>query len=172
MTNGLNLHQINEQLQALFDDGVDIETGEVLAEEELKRKLEEIPLKRTAKVLNCARYMNEHNAMAKAIKEQEIRLGKRRKKHEKAAGFLKKWIESACNSDERFEAPDIEVFFTKSERIEIREGSEDDVPEIFWVYPPAPERRLDKVGAKAFTKKHGDPPAGVELITSLNLRVK
>ena len=171
MKDTLNLHEIDERIVALFEDQVDLDTGEVLSDEEVTELLNKMDMNRNKKILNCEKFREEHKDVIDVIKTREAKLAKRKKKHERKVKFLKRWIEESCNVKETFTDGDVEVSFLKSVRMDVR--NEEAVPDELWVYPPTPDRRLDKVKAKRWMKDHdGEPPPGIDEIRGTNLQVK
>ena len=166
-----NLHEIDHRIRQVMQLGFDIETGEVFqSNAEMEIALEVLNIDREEKIKHCALFLKEHKAMAAMIEDEETALRKRRKTHEAQAAWLKRWIEMSCTLSEKFEFPQAKITFRKSTRMDVRDAAA--VPETLWVYPPPPDRRLDRVAAKAWTKEHNEPPPGVEEIIVKNLQLK
>ncbi len=165
----LNLHDINVQIETLIEDGVNTETGEMT--EDVASLLDQLEMDRDEKVLNCARYVNEHKVMSNGIAEQIKRLQTRKKVHDNHATYLSGWIESNCNSNEKFEAADLKVGFRKSTRAMAHDLSL--TPNELIVIPPAPEPKLDAAAAKKWAKAHdGEAPPGVTITTHKSVQIK
>lgn len=169
-TDKLNLHEIDQALQAMLEAAVDTETGEI--DEDLVAQLAELEMEREDKILNCVRYMNQQIEIAAAYKKNADRLAKRAKRCANQALFLKTWVESVCNKKEKFEAPDIGVIsFKPSERIAAHDI--DAVPLELLNIPETPASTLDKAKAKAYANLHdGEAPAGCTITYHKSMQIR
>jgi hypothetical protein len=168
-----NLHEIDERIRTILDDGFDPATGQVFDEGRDRPDMEDLlnmlDMDRTQKILHCMKYREEHDIMVDGIKKIESKLAKRRKQHEKRSAFLKRWVEDACNLDEVFESPDMKVTFLRSERIEIRDF--DAVPKH--LVNVTTTEAVDKNRVKDWIKAHdGEAPSGIDLVVAKNVQVK
>jgi len=165
----LNLHEINLQIEELIEENVNEETGEMT--EDVALMLDQLEMNRDEKVLNCARYVNEHKSASNGIAEQIKRMQARKKVHDNHAIYLSGWIESNCHSTEKFEAADLKVSFRKSTRAIAHDLSS--TPHELIVIPPAPEPKLNAAGAKKWAKDHGgEAPPGVTITTHKSVQIK
>jgi len=166
----LNLHEIDSFMSDLIERAINKETGEL--DPNLAGQIEELEMDRADKILNCARYMNENMAMVLAYSQQAVRLLAHAKKHQAKVDFLKSWVESACNKDETFFAPDIgKVSFKPSEKIVAHDI--DAVPAELVNIPETPATTLDKAKAKAWAKlHHGEAPAGCTITQHKSMQIR
>ena len=99
---GMTLYDIDAQIAAL--DGaaeddmlIDEETGELIS---VAQALDALRMEREAKLENVACWVKNLSAEADAIREEEIRLVKRRKTAETKAANLKSWLLSAMTRED------------------------------------------------------------------------
>lgn len=99
---GMTLYDIDAQIAAL--DGaaeddmlIDEETGELIS---VSQALDALRMEREAKLENVACWVKNLSAEADAIREEEIRLVKRRKTAETKAANLKAWLLDAMTRDD------------------------------------------------------------------------
>ncbi|MBQ6177706.1 MAG: siphovirus Gp157 family protein [Bacteroidales bacterium] len=86
----MKLYEIDQEIQKIFDSMViDEETGEVSLDTESLEALQE---QRQNKLEGAALYVKDLEAMAKAIREEEKALAKRRQAMESKAGRIREWI--------------------------------------------------------------------------------
>ena len=98
----MTLYDIDAQIAAL--DGaaeddmlIDAETGELIS---VSQALDALRMEREAKLENVACWVKNLSAEADAIREEEIRLVKRRKTAETKAANLKAWLLDAMTRDD------------------------------------------------------------------------
>ena len=77
----MNLYQINEVISVILEQGlyVDMETGEVIAEDNLDDILSQLQMAELDKLENLALYVKNLEAEAEAIRSEERALQARRK---------------------------------------------------------------------------------------------
>lgn len=99
---GMTLYDIDAQIAAL--DGaaeddmlIDEETGELVS---VAQALDALRMEREAKLENVACWVKNLSAEADAIREEEIRLVKRRKTAETKAANLKAWLLAAMTRED------------------------------------------------------------------------
>lgn len=99
---GMTLYDIDAQIAAL--DGaaeddmlIDEETGELIS---VAQALDALRMEREAKLENVACWVKNISAEADAIREEEIRLVKRRKTAETKAANLKAWLLAAMTRED------------------------------------------------------------------------
>lgn len=99
---GMTLYDIDAQIAAL--DGaaeddmlIDAETGELIS---VSQALDALRMEREAKLENVACWVKNLSAEADAIREEEIRLVKRRKTAETKAANLKAWLLAAMTRED------------------------------------------------------------------------
>ena len=99
---GMTLYDIDAQIAALEDAAeddmlVDEETGELIS---VAQALDALSMEREAKLENVACWVKNLSAEADAIREEEIRLVKRRKAAETKAANLKSWLLAAMTRED------------------------------------------------------------------------
>ena len=122
----MSLYQINQQilsLEKMDDDYVDTtETGEVISQEEF----DQLNIDREEKIEGICLWIKNLKAEAKAIKEEEENLAKRRKSLESKADSLTRFI-SRILMGSKFKTARASVSYRKSKSVNIT----GDVPEEF-----------------------------------------
>lgn len=99
---GMTLYDIDAQIAALEDAAeddmlIDEETGELVS---VSQALDALRMEREAKLENVACWVKNLSAEADAIREEEIRLVKRRKAAETKAANLKAWLLAAMTRED------------------------------------------------------------------------
>lgn len=99
---GMTLYDIDAQIAALEDAAeddmlIDAETGELIS---VSQALDALRMEREAKLENVACWVKNLIAEADAIREEEIRLMKRRKSAETKAERLKAWLLAAMTRED------------------------------------------------------------------------
>lgn len=174
----MKLYEIDQQIQEILDGmSIDEETGEVSLDAEA---LAELQMARQDKLEGAALYIKELEALAKAIREEELALAKRRQAREKKAQRLRVWLTDALNG-EKLETGRVSVSIRKGAERLIVDNAEaihdwirklprfdkpydeytaDDWIELFrlddisgYKIPPAV---VDKAGVKKLMKEFGD----------------
>lgn len=109
----MTIYEISEEMMSC----IDVETGEIDVE-----RLNALELERDAKFENIALWYKDLVAEAKAIKEEEAALKKRRESSENKAeslkAYLKYWL-----SGEKFKTPKVSISYRKSKAVDIEEGA-------------------------------------------------
>ena len=121
----MSLYQINQQilsLEKMDDDYVDTETGEIISQEEF----DQLNIDREEKIEGICLWIKNLKAEAKAIKEEEDNLAKRRKSLENKADSLTRFI-SRILMGSKFKTARASVSYRKSKSVNII----GDVPEEF-----------------------------------------
>ena len=86
----MKLYEIDQEIQKILDNmEIDEETGEAVLDVEALEALQE---QRQNKLEGAALYVKDLEAMAKAIREEEKALAKRRQAMESKAGRIREWI--------------------------------------------------------------------------------
>ena len=90
----MNLYQINEVISVILEQGlyVDMETGEVIAEDNLDDILSQLQMAELDKLENLALYVKNLEAEAEAIRSEERALQARRKIKEKKAERISAYL--------------------------------------------------------------------------------
>lgn len=108
----MTLYEIDRAIMDAITAGLDPETGELTNYDEL----EELQLARDEKIENIACYIKNIAADAKAIRDEEQALAKRRKTLENRAEGLKKYLSDALNG-EKFSSPRAVISWRKSSKV-------------------------------------------------------
>ena len=166
-----NLHEINNEINALIFENTDPVTGEI--SEALAKNIDELEGTREGKILGCATAIRDHEAKAGSLSDRIKDLQVRKKRHDREATFLKWWIETGATRGETFESNDIAVSFRKSTKYQFREGcGADDTLVSMLSFKPAPLPTLDKKACADYAKRNHESPPGVDEIEGLNLQIK
>ena len=107
---GMSIYEIDDSITSL----VDMETGEI----EDEKRYDELQMERTQKVENIGLLLKNTVAEAKAIKEEEQALAKRRKTAENKVERLKNLLAYALHG-EKFSTPKLKVSYRKSRVVNI-----------------------------------------------------
>lgn len=121
----MSLYQINQQilsLEKMDDDYVDTETGEIISQEEF----DQLNIDREEKIESVVLWIKNLKAEAKAIKDEEENLAKRRKSLESKTDSLTRFI-SRILMGSKFKTARASVSYRKSKSVNII----GDVPEEF-----------------------------------------
>jgi hypothetical protein len=106
----MKLYEIDQKIAEIFDAmTVDEETGEATLDEEA---LDELQEQRLEKLEGAALYVKDLEAMARAIREEEKALAKRRQSMEAKAGRIREWIAYHLD-DEKLETARVRVSVRK-----------------------------------------------------------
>ena len=107
------LYEINEDIERCIQNGIDEDTGEFTAFDELSA----LQMERDAKLEGVALYIKDARAEATAIKAEVDALKKRMEKLIRKADGAEEWL--AVNLDgQKFSTPRVECTFRKSEAVE------------------------------------------------------
>ena len=153
-----SLYEIN---QAILEC-VDIETGEIIDQEQL----DSLMMERSEKIESVALWVKNLESDAVAYKAEKEAFDKREKQATNKAKRLKEWLARVCEG-EKFTTPRCAVSFRKSETLEIDEGAK--IPDEYMRTKTTTEP--DKVEIKA-ALKGGAEIGGCRLVTNLNTHIK
>lgn len=120
----MTIYEIDREADRLLAGSVDEETGEILFDEELFKKLDELQMAREAKIENCAmaykNYMSELEGL-KAQKEFLVKPLDKRIKHLQArARSAQEYLEYALKG-ETFRSDRVDISYSKAESTETDE---------------------------------------------------
>jgi len=164
----MNLYDINtELLKAIDTEIVNEETGEVTIDQ---NAIDQLTLQFEEKVDNIASYIKSLDAEAEAIKNEETNLKTRRERIEKKTEWLKQYLSSnlQLNNRAKFESPRNVLTFRKSVAVEIH-CTPDTLPVDYQVVKMSVS--ADKMKIKNDLKNGFDVP-NCELVESMNLQIK
>lgn len=125
----MKLYEINNEIEATIMAvmaSVDEETGEV--SDEAMQKLTELQMARDEKLENIGCYIKNLEAEAKAIKDEEQALKKRRESKEHQAESLAKYVASVLGG-EKWESAKVAFTFRRSKQTQITDI--ESIPEVF-----------------------------------------
>ena len=109
------LYEIDSQIREMLDNSIDMETGEILLDEEA---LNQLQIDREKKIENICLYIKEQTAFADALRKEEQELAKRRRTMENKVERLKKYLSNSLNG-EKFETTRAKVTFRNSSKVEV-----------------------------------------------------
>ena len=160
------LYAINAELDALIENCVDPETGEVVAD--LEERLNELTLARAEKVENVALVIKNYLAEAKMVEEAEKKFKARRIALQNKAERLKNYL-AYCLGGEKYKSPMVNIYYTHTEAVAVSDAFFDTESnrKFFRVIPPEADKNAIKAAIKA-----GETITGAELVenTSMVLR--
>lgn len=106
----MSIYEIDDSILSL----VDMETGEI----EDEKRYDELRMERTQKVENIGCYYKNLVAEAKAMKEEESNLARRRKAVENKAKRIKNLLAYALGG-EKFESPKLRCSYRKAKSVKV-----------------------------------------------------
>ena len=163
----MTIYDIDKQIAALLEAGVDDETGEVLIDTDA---LEALQMERDTKVENLALAYKNMQAEAKAIKAEEEALAERRKATEAKAERAREYLDFVL-AGEKFSTPRVAVSYRKSKKLKLADGF------VSWAMEHAPDYlrykdpEADKTNITAAIKNGVFIP-GAELVESQSMTIK
>lgn len=108
------LYEINEDIERCIQNGIDEDTGEFTAFDELSA----LQMERDAKLEGVALYIKDARAEATAIKAEMDALKKRMEKLIRKADGAEEWLATNLNG-QKFSTPRVECTFRKSDGVEL-----------------------------------------------------
>jgi len=111
------LYEINMDIDALFEQAIDPETGEILSEEALAI-LNEYEMERDDKLENVGLYIKNLEADSKAIKEEADKLLQRKKVNDNRVESLRRWLQGALGGC-TFTTPRLKISYRRSTSVAI-----------------------------------------------------
>ena len=159
----MTIYEINNEIM----NCVDMETGEVID----TNKLNDLQMKRDAKIENVALWIKELKAEAEAIKNEKQALADRKRVAENKAESLKNWLAYALNG-EKFKTSKCSISYRNSESVEVtEEGLEALMREhedLLTYEAPEPNKKA----IKDAIKNDGLTVAGVQLVQKTSTIIK
>ena len=194
-----NLYEIRQELIDTFDYEVDLETGECLSEEELKKKLDEIEMELSEKIENIGRYIKNLESDVESFKVEQKKLMTRRKTVENKLEGLKKYLDSflklQCTKEDgiidldklrkvskNLSTPTCAISYRKSEKVEVNDLSK--VPDTCIKPRVIKEEDVVKDSVKEYINKYieehksednPNPENDIDfakLVTNINMSIK
>lgn len=167
----MKIYEIDSAIEQLMSE-VDEETGEVKFDPD---KLDELLKERDKAVDGLICYYKNKMATAKAIKDEEDALAKRRKRETNAAERAQQYIEYVLRG-EKFHSARNDVSYKPSQQVQLEDG-DDWKKWVSWAMKNAPDYLKykdpdpDKV-ALAKALKSGMNIEGVKLVSKQNIQIK
>ena len=161
----MNLYEINRELNDLILSAID---GDGVIQEGFEADIDELAFRKEEKLLNCAKYIKNEQALADMIKAEEQALASRRKAIEARIEWMKKYVLSNMEAGEKVADAQAQIGTRKSEAIEIIE--ETLVPKELCNHIPE-MWKVDKTAIKKAIKS-GVEVSGAKLVERLNLSIK
>lgn len=159
---GMSIYEIDDAITSL----VDMETGEI----EDEKRFDELKMERTQKIENIACYFKNLTAEAKAMREEEANLARRRKAVENKAERIKSLLAYALNGD-RFESPKVRCSYRKAKSVQVDDGfvawAEEHAGDLLTFREPTPNRTAIKAALE-----DGREIEHAEIVTNERLQVK
>ena len=161
----MKLYEVNQAIEDIFEQLVDPDTGEVLADEALMAQLEDLQLERNRILEYLAKLVLNTRAQAASLKEEERRLKERRAMLERKDERLMSILDRECHG-EKTDCGVATVCYRKTTKVDVS----DDASAISWLiengYPqcykvPAPE--ISKTEVKKLLATGAEIP-GVALV--------
>lgn len=158
----MSIYEIDDAITSL----VDMETGEI----EDEKRFDELKMERTQKIENIACYFKNLTAEAKAMREEEANLARRRKAVENKAERIKNLLAYALNGD-KFESPKVRCSYRKSKRVQVDDSfitwAEEHAADLLTFKEPMPNRTAIKAALE-----DGREVEHAEIVANESLQVK
>lgn len=158
----MSIYDIDDSILSL----VDMETGEI----EDEKRYDELQMERTKKVENIACYFKNLVAEAKAMKEEEANIAKRRKAVENKAERIKNLLAYALKG-ERFESSKVRCSYRKAKSVQVDDDfvawAEEHADDLLTYKEPTPNRAAIKAALA-----DGREIEHAEIVTNESLQVK
>lgn len=159
---GMSIYEIDDAITSL----VDMETGEI----EDERRFDELQMERTRKIENTGCYYKNLIAEAKAMKEEEASLARRRKAVENKAERIKNLLAYALRG-EKFESPRVRCSYRKAKSVQV-DGSfvawaQTHANDLLAFKEPVPNRTAIKAALE-----DGREVEHAEIVTNESLQVR
>lgn len=158
----MSIYEIDDAITSL----VDMETGEI----EDEKRFDELMMERTQKIENTGCYYKNLLAEAKAMKEEEVNLARRRKSVENKAERIKNLLVYALNG-EKFESPKVRCSYRRAKSVQVDDSfvswAEEHAADLLTFKEPVPNRTAIKAALE-----DGREIEHAEIVTNESLQVK
>lgn len=158
----MSIYEIDDSILSL----VDMETGEIKDE----KRFDALQMERTQKIENTGCYYKNLIAEAKAMKEEEANLARRRKAVENKAERIKNLLVYALKGD-KFESPKVRCSYRKAKSVQVDDGfiawAEEHAADLLTFKEPTPNRTAIKEALE-----DGREIEHAEIVTNERLQVK
>ena len=111
----MNIYQIDGELERIYADAVDMETGEI--NPDVLEQIDSLQMERERKVENVALWHKNTLAESKAIAEEIKALQERKKALDSKSEWQERYLEYALQG-QRFETPKVSITYRKSTTVE------------------------------------------------------
>lgn len=158
----MSIYEIDDSILSL----VDMETGEI----DDGKRFDELQMERTQKIENTGCYYKNLVAEAKAMKEEEANLARRRKAVENKAERIKSLLAYALKG-EKFESPKVRCGYRKAKSVQVDDGfvawAQEHAGDLLTFKEPVPNRTAIKAALE-----DGREIKHAEIVTNERLQVK
>ena len=151
------------EIDALIEECVDMETGEIIDRE----KLESLQMEKREKVRNIACWIKNLRSDAAAYAEEEESFYKRKQAALKKAASLEAYLADALHG-EKVKGKEFSISYRKSDSVEVAPEAVAKLPDEFKVF--APPRANKKALKEAI--KNGAVFEGVQVVIKNNIQIK
>lgn len=164
----MTLYEIDSQIESLFEEAVDLETGEV--KPEAIEALEALQMERDTKVENVALWHKNLNADIKALADEIKALQERKKSLDSKLKWADQYLEYAL-AGQKFETSKVSITYRKSQAVEVEDqeafirGYKDN-PELVKT-----EYSINKTNIRKMLKE-GQEILGAVLVDRQNMQIK
>lgn len=180
----MTLYEIDEQLKVLEEYQCDMETGEILSDEEFAKKFDEIQMALSDKIENTICFTKNLDAEIEAFKTEEKKIAERRKAKENLSNRLKnnidRYIRMQYTNMEtgevdnnglnkfKFETPKMKLSYRKSTTVNVTDQTK--VPKEF--IKVETKESVDKMNLKKWLKNENNKCDGANLVDNINMQIK
>lgn len=158
----MSIYEIDDAITSL----VDMETGEI----EDEKRFDELKMERSKKIESTACFYKNLLAEAKAMKEEEANLARRRKAVENKAERIKNLLTYALKGD-KFESPKVRCSYRKAKSVQVDaefvEWAQEHADDLLTIKEPVPNRTAIKAALA-----DGRKVEHAEIVTNESLQVK
>ena len=158
----MSIYEIDDAIMSL----VDMETGEI----EDEKRYDALQMERTQKIENIGCFYKNLLSEAKAMKEEEANLARRRKAVENKAERIKNLLVYALKG-ERFESPKVRCSYRKAKSVQVDDGfvawAEEHADDLLTFKEPVPNKTAIKAALA-----DGREIEHAEIVTNESLQVK
>lgn len=165
----MTLYSINEQIANLETYGVDTETGELLSEEEWKKKYDDIQMEKSNKIEDIACLIKNLKADVLGLDTEIKNLQSRKTSKNNLISRLETLLTSEFTPTDKFETPKCKISFRKSDSLKITDFNS--IPKEYIKEHIADESDVMKAEIKKAIK-NGQQIHGAEITVNYNLQVK
>lgn len=165
----MKLYEYPDELEAIFEQFVDKETGEITEEEEgdFDAALEQLEGARKQKLINIGRMIKTKSALEGMLKTEQDKLAARRKTLNKAIEWLTEYAATSVKPSEEVSDATVCLKWKNTERVVI--DDEDDLPKIYTRVKPETREPAKDAIKKAIKK--GGTVKGAHIGTFSTLKV-